>query len=552
MQKEQSGEPGAAEMRKKQSGEPGAAEMQKEPIPASAVGADGTSYALGMFQSTESILVVKQKLATLSDMSVGRQSIYLVDDTRESGDLELKNHELLHNVQSYSSSVAKLHFAVMQGLKQTEAVDFVKALPPNPQPQTVIKGDTMKYPSGIAVIPGHPELFVVVSFNSHTVQIVKCGMGLQTEEHQDETRKDEDEDEDEDEYEDEDEDGDFRGRNRGGRAEGVQEMRAAREREPPPFVATERTVLAVIGCEGEQGVGKTGIGAGEFASPWSVVVTGDNKHLIVSEDQNHRLQVLRFVVAADSSSAELEFVRFIGAGSATAEAGSLPGWLHSPNGLALRMVGQHETVLVADRRNNRVSEFELDGTFVRTIGVGHSLNIPRGVAACPTGDVAVVDYSSVFVFNGESGELVCKFGRSGKDQPGEFGSISAITCDLHGNFLVLDAFTSRLQVTMVTIAYGGCQYPLCQYHASVLQCHHLNDTTTRYCNACLQTHSLQYELISPLAWQVFTNEGVHVCTRNDLGLKTHSYKGIVWDSDEGRLAITDGTGNNVLVWVAAS
>jgi hypothetical protein len=51
-------------------------------IQASALGADGTTYPLGMLGANVSIRDVKHLLAALSDMREGAQQLYLVDDNR--------------------------------------------------------------------------------------------------------------------------------------------------------------------------------------------------------------------------------------------------------------------------------------------------------------------------------------------------------------------------------------------------------------------------------------------------------------------------------------
>jgi hypothetical protein len=48
--------------------------------------------------------------------------------------------------------------------------------------------------------------------------------------------------------------------------------------------------------------------------------------------------------------------------------------------------------------------------------------------------------------------------------------------------------------------------------------------------------------------QVFSPEGKHLCTRNDLGLNPHdTNKGVAW-SAAGDLALANGETDTVLVW----
>jgi DNA-binding beta-propeller fold protein YncE len=149
-----------------------------------------------------------------------------------------------------------------------------------------------------------------------------------------------------------------------------------------------------------------------------------------------------------------------------------------------------------------LSEFDLlDGTFIRTFGAGEGsgdgqLKFPCGCTVLPpTGEIAVTDSNnhSVSIFDGESGKFVRKFGSRGKEKDGEFDCPIAVNADEHGNLIVLDVSTARLQV--------------------------------------------------------FSKEGVHLCTRSDLGIKEgYSNKGIAWSAEAGCLVIANGSSNNALVF----
>jgi hypothetical protein len=151
-----------------------------------------------------------------------------------------------------------------------------------------------------------------------------------------------------------------------------------------------------------------------FSMPWGVAVTSDSSFVIVAEIGNHRIKMLRLVVAADGSSAHLEFVRHIGCGGSgkrgTASKTFTEGRIYCPVDVALvpGEGGGQDTVLVTEQSNHRVSQFKLDGTFIRIFagtytprsdrsrgssGDGEFSN-PRGITVLgSSGEVAVADFS---------------------------------------------------------------------------------------------------------------------------------------------------------------
>jgi hypothetical protein len=58
--------------------------------------------------------------------------------------------------------------------------------------------------------------------------------------------------------------------------------------------------------------GEEGSGEEQFDGPWGVAVTSDSSFVITADFGHHRIKVLQLMMAADSSSAQLEFVRHIG------------------------------------------------------------------------------------------------------------------------------------------------------------------------------------------------------------------------------------------------
>jgi hypothetical protein len=222
----------------------------------------------------------------------------------------------------------------------------------------------------------------------------------------------------------------------------------------------------------------------DLFGPWGVTVTSDAEYVLVTEQKQNRVQMLKLVVAPDSSAASLEFVRYIGVKQS----------LKLPNGVTTRQAGTQETVLVSDGANHRVLEFSLDGSFIRTIGSEEELNFPSAVAVLPsTGAIIVAEYQShqIAIFDGESGELIRKFGSEGK-KDGLLSRPGGLAADAHDNILVLDNGTGRLQA--------------------------------------------------------FTVMGEHLCTRDDLGIYRSDVKGIAWNAESSCLAIANGYSNTALVF----
>ena len=235
---------------------------------------------------------------------------------------------------------------------------------------------------------------------------------------------------------------------------------------------------------GRNELGATGQGLGEFSCPWGVAVTADSSHVVVTDKDNQRAQLLTLTCTADSRSAKLAFVRLIGEGK-----------LNDPEGLTLRTVGDRQTVLITEYGDDRISEWGLDGTHVRSITASSSgadehdlrrLGGPISVTVLPTSGiiaVALAGSDKIAMFEGESGRFLRAFGEHG-DEDGQFKSPEAVASDAHDHVLVLD-HTERLQV--------------------------------------------------------FDAEGTHLYTRKDLGIHG-SNEGLEWHSEEGRLAIANGMG----------
>ena len=449
--------------------------------------ASGTEYTLGPVALTTTVREVKEHLALVSEMSVGSQTLFNIEDGRgEQGggdgegnvDGRLGDGETMDQVRRYgkgwkdkeqqgqqegeggeangdgdgdgdvgggggAGEVLKLYVAVGMAVDACEWVRGMAAMGVGAEALSARIGDgtkghgdhQLKLPLGIAIVPAHPHLVVVTAYSSNQVRVYDTSGG-----------------------------GSGSSRSR---------------------------LVCKMGREG----GSEEVGKGEFHCPWGVVVTEDSALVIVSEQISNRLQVLSLTVNAEGTTAELGFVREIGKGQ-----------LQYPRGLALRSVGNKQTVLVAEYCGERVTEWGLeDGSQVRTIGTGKKgsgdgdLNCPYDVAVLPaSGEIAIADNHNhrVCIFDGESGAFIRAFGSRGKEEDGHFDFPCAIAADSHGHVLVLDMGTDRLQV--------------------------------------------------------FGADGTHLCTRNDLGIynKGNSSKDLEWreEGGGGRLAIANGKGHDALIF----
>lgn len=239
---------------------------------------------------------------------------------------------------------------------------------------------------------------------------------------------------------------------------------------------------------------QVGGGEGQFYTPRGVAITPDSSFVIVADYGNHRVQVLRLVVAADGQSGHLEFVRSIGNGLGRAE-----GQLFHPVGVALLKDadGQH-TVVVNEAYNHRVSQFALEtGAFIRMFaGTGQrgsgdgEFSYPTSITVLSSSnEVAIVDECNnrVQIFDSE-GQYLRQFGTYGGGD-GQFKSPDTIASDAYDNMLVIDFSTGRLQL--------------------------------------------------------FNSKGEHMCTRSDLGLAIRSFSCIAWGTG-GQLALGSTAGDCVL------
>ena len=181
--------------------------------------------------------------------------------------------------------------------------------------------------------------------------------------------------------------------------------------------------------------------------------------------------------------------------------------LYYPCGLALRNVGNRQTVLVAELDHaHRVTEWGVNvedgndvlctfGTCERGGNGNSELFHPCDVAVLSSNKIAIADTGNhrICIIDGESGSFVRVFGSKGTVKDGNFSFPCAIAADAYGHLLVLDRCTHRLQV--------------------------------------------------------FDTNGTHLCTRTNFFIRD-GYKGLEWwgEGDRGRLAIGNSTQNSTLIF----
>lgn len=111
-------------------------------------------------------------------------------------------------------------------------------------------------------------------------------------------------------------------------------------------------------------------------------------------------------------------------------------------------------IIVAEYANNRLSVFNVDGTFVKVIDdrTLPGLNWPHDVDFAPNGDMIVVSYYRIDVLNHDGSLLLNSFGgpcysSTGMCEAGEFICPAALPVALfNGRLHVVDHSTSKIQV----------------------------------------------------------------------------------------------------------
>jgi len=182
-------------------------------------------------------------------------------------------------------------------------------------------------------------------------------------------------------------------------------------------------------------IGSEGAGKGQFNWPWGIAFDGAG-HIIVSEHLGHRVQVLRYSDGAH--------VLTIG------KQGSGKGQFDYPSGIAVDGKGN---IAVFDSGNARVQVHRLgDGAYMRTIGSRGSGNGQfgggyGGVAFDSEGNLVVADYGNdrVQVLRYSDGTHLRTIGSRGAGA-GQFLCPSGVAFDAAGHIIVVDYGNRRVQV----------------------------------------------------------------------------------------------------------
>jgi DNA-binding beta-propeller fold protein YncE len=182
-------------------------------------------------------------------------------------------------------------------------------------------------------------------------------------------------------------------------------------------------------------IGSKGEGQGQFNYPWGIAFDSAG-HIIVSEDGNHRVQVLRYSDGAHVCT--------------FGSKGSRNGQFKSPRGIAVDGEGN---IAVFDCGNYRVQVHRLsDGAHVRTIGSRGSGNGQfgggyGGVAFDNEGNLVVADQCNhrVQVLRYSDGKHLRTIGSQGAGA-GEFHHPSGVAFDAAGHIVVVEQGNNRVQV----------------------------------------------------------------------------------------------------------
>ncbi len=176
-----------------------------------------------------------------------------------------------------------------------------------------------------------------------------------------------------------------------------------------------------------------------LVEPGSLAIDNDNRLLYVADAE----QDLVLVYDADPP---FNLIRKLGK-PGTDHTSTAPGEFAKPAGVA---VGKDGTVFVSDTWNNRIQEFDADGTFIRTFGEAGDgpgyFARPKGISIDGDGHVWVADavQERVQVFTPE-GQLLIYLGDPGL-LPGQFQSLTNVMVDKNNRVLTTELYPGRLQL----------------------------------------------------------------------------------------------------------
>jgi len=183
-------------------------------------------------------------------------------------------------------------------------------------------------------------------------------------------------------------------------------------------------------------IGSQGAGNGLFSRPFGGVAFDGEGNLVVSDGENHCIQVLRYI-----DGAHLRTIGSRGAGN---------GQFNCPWGIAFDGAGH---IIVSENEGHRVQVLRYsDGAHVRTIGRrgsgDGSFNCAKGIAVDGAGNIAVHDCGNarVQVHRLSDGAYLRTIGIkvSGNRQTG--GAACGVAFDIDGNLVVADYYNHRVQV----------------------------------------------------------------------------------------------------------
>ncbi len=177
--------------------------------------------------------------------------------------------------------------------------------------------------------------------------------------------------------------------------------------------------------------GTYGEGDGQFISPLSITIDGEQK-VYISDDNLNRITVM---------STSGEFILKWGAG------GAGDGQMDGPCGVAVNSANE---VLVVDHRNNRIQRFAADGEYLGKFGGAGAdagqFNLPWGIFVTSDDHILVADWGNDRVQKlTPDGEFVTAYGRPGRGD-GEFHCPASVCLDEDGFIYVADWGNNRVVV----------------------------------------------------------------------------------------------------------
>ena len=182
-------------------------------------------------------------------------------------------------------------------------------------------------------------------------------------------------------------------------------------------------------------IGSEGKGNGEFNSPAGLAFDDDNNLYVVCR-YNHRVQ--KFIING-------QFLLQFG------NEGKGNGQLNYPLGITVH----NKRVYVADQSNHRISVFQCDGNFSKTIGQSGELNYPFDVAVT-NNELLVANFSghciSIFTLDGN---YISKFGKHGTGR-GDLCNPTSLTIDIYGSIIITECGNHRVSVFNKDIVFIHC------------------------------------------------------------------------------------------------